>query len=288
MTADASSHHPKPFILLAHSEQVFVRSLESVLTHGGYRVGRAESGQEALDQARQHRPDGIILDAGVSQPPGFGLCRLLRAEPEVSAATPILMTTAGPVTRVQQLDALRAGAWDLWGDPVDTEQLLLRLAIYVQGKLEVDRVGAAGLVDEASGLYNAAGMARRSEELASFTARQGLGMACAVFRPADEASDGDVPDRLAVAFKTSGRISDAIGRTGHAEFAVFAPATDAPAAKRLVLRLAETVAREINQPAGALRAGFSVTAATPRVSPGELLARARTAIGPSASPAAPA
>jgi PleD family two-component response regulator len=279
MTADARSQHPDPLVLLAHGDELFVRSIGSVLTHGGYRVVEADTGERVLAQARRHQPDGIILDAGLTQPAGYGLCRLLRAEPEVSMATPIMMTTAGPVTRAQQLEALRAGAWDLRGDPLDTEELLLRLAAYVQGKLEVDRVGGEGLVDQTSGLYNATGMARRSEELASLTARQGLGMACVVFRPADAASDGEVADRLAVAFKAAGRISDAICRTGHAEFAVFAPATDAPAAQRLVQRLTEKVARQINQPATALRAAYSVATAAPRVSPGDLLARARTALG---------
>ncbi|HEV8265440.1 MAG TPA: response regulator [Gemmatimonadales bacterium] len=278
MPPDAGSTAPQPLILLAHHEEWFARSLETVLVHGGYRVVRADHGEQALQRARSDRPDGIILDVALADPPGYGVCRALRADPAVSLATPIFMTIAGPTHRAEQIEALRAGAWELRGDPLDAEELMLRLAVYVHGKLEVDRVGAAGMVDEVSGLYNAAGMARRSEELASLTARQGLGMACVVFRPADNAADGALADRLAVAFKAAGRISDAIGRTGHSEFAVFAPATDAPAARRLVKRLSESVTRAINQPASALRAGFSAAPAIPPVSPGDLLARARTAL----------
>lgn len=276
MPTTAGSTTP-PLILLANSDEVFRRSLESVLVQGGYRVVTAGREDGARVIARRQRPDGIILDVSLAPPHGYDVCRALRADPAVSLATPILLTTAGPARRSEQLEALRAGAWELCGPPLDTEWLLLRLAAYVQGKLEVERLGMAGLVDPASGLYNAGGIARRSEELASLTARQGLALACAVFRLDEAGMNGDDGDRLAVAFKQAGRISDAIGRTGPTEFAVFAPATDAPAAARLVKRLGDTVARatRLAQP---LKAAYSTTSVTPRVEPRELLARARTAL----------
>lgn len=282
MTPDTGSTLPPPLILLAHRDEMFARALESVLTEGDYRVVTVESEAQVMQQARR-RPDGIILDIGLADPHGFSVCRALRADPAVSMATPIVLTTRGRVTRAQQLDALRAGAWELRGDPLDTEDLLLRLAAYVRGKIEVERLGTEGLIDRASGLYNAAGMARRSEELAALTARQGLALACAVFRATDEAGgatqNGNDGDRLAVAFKQAGRISDAIGRTGPMEFAVFAPATDAPAAARLVTRLADSVSRAMQGSTPvSLRAGYSAAAAEPRVDPVELLARARTAL----------
>ena len=293
MSAAAGSQSPPPLILLANSDEIFRRALESVLTHGGYRVIPAQSADGALAQARSRRPDGIILDLSLGRPHDFALCRALRAEPTVSLATPIILTARGRVNREQQLDALRAGAWELRGDPLDLEELLLRLAVYVEGKREVERVGIEGLVDRASGLYNAAGMARRAQELAALTARQGLALACAVFRPA--VADGVDGDRLARAFKEAGRISDAIGRTGPAEFAVFAPATDAPAVARLVTRLSETITRAVNARGAArsdmkLEAGYSATtdAGTPagpegggpgrRIDPAELLAQARKAL----------
>jgi len=278
MNPDAGSTPLPPLVLLAYRDAMFARALQSVLAQGGYRVATADSEPQVLLQARRRRPDGIILDIGLADPHGFSVCRALRADPAVSLATPIVLTTRGPATRAQQLDALRAGAWELRGDPLDTEELLLRLAAYIQGKLEVDRLGAAGLVDAASGLYNAVGMARRSEELAAFTTRQGLPLACAVFRPAAAEGNGGDGDRLAAAFKQVGRISDAIGRTGPAEVAVFAPATDGPAAERLVARLTATVARAIGKPTLALRTGYSAAVATPQIDPAQLLNRARMAL----------
>lgn len=269
----------QPLILLANGDRWFTESLESVLGQGGYRVVSAAKRPHVLEQAREHRPDGIILDLGLSGRDSFSLCRALRADPGISRATPIILTTAGPALRPQQLEALRAGAWELRGEPLDTEELLLRLGAYIQGKLEADRHGAEGLVDQASGLYNAAGVARRSEELAAFTARQGMALACVVFRPTDGLTTPGIGDRLARALRSAARVSDAIGRTGPAEFTVFAPATNQPAAERLVSRMTETLARTLPVK---LRAGVSTAApVAPRqkpVSTNDLMERAREAL----------
>src|SRR5438034_8641681 len=250
----------EPLVLLANADKWLTESLESVLTQSGYRVMTTAKRQQVVELARRHMPDGILLDLGLDQRAGdnMALCRALRADTAVSHATPIILMTAGPALRAQQLEALRAGAWELRGDPLDMEELILRLGVYVQGKLEVDRLGAEGLVDRASGLYNDAGLNRRSEEIAAFTARQGLPLACVVFQPDDGALSAGAADRLAQAFRRAGRISDAVGRTGPAEFAVFAPATDETGAEGLVQRITAAVARTA---AVRLRAGTSTSPA---------------------------
>jgi DNA-binding response OmpR family regulator len=239
----------QPLVLLAHADQWLAKSLESVLTQSGYRVIATDKRQQIIELARRHRPDAVLLDLGLDRrsTDSFALCRGLRAEATVSAATPIILLTAGAALRLQQMEALRAGAWELRGDPLDIEELVLRLGVYVRGKLEIDRVGVDGLLDRVSGLYNENGLARRSEELAAFTARHGMGLACAVFRPSESQSLNDgVGDRLAVAFKRAGRVSDAVGRTGPAEFTVFAPATDETGAEGLVQRISDAVARQVS------------------------------------------
>src|SRR5258708_33279696 len=175
----------EPVVLLANSDKWLTESLESVLIQGGYRVIATAKRPQVLELARRHLPDGILLDMALEQraSDSLALCRALRADPMISRAMPIILTTAGPALRAQQLDALRAGAWELRGDPLDMEELVLRLGVYVQGKLEVDRLGEEGLIDRASGLYNDVGMTPRANELAAFTSRQGLPLACAGFQP---------------------------------------------------------------------------------------------------------
>jgi len=70
----------------------------------------------------------------------------------------------------------------------------------------------------------AGGVTRSKEHEALRATRHGLALACAVFRPATQLPNHAAVDRLALAFKSAGRASDALGRTGRAEFAVFAPA----------------------------------------------------------------
>jgi len=279
----------EPLVLLANADKWLTESLESVLTQGGYRVIVTAKRSQVLDVARRQLPDALLLDMALEQrtTDSLALCRALRADPAISRATPIILTTAGPALRAQQLEALRAGAWELRGDPLDVEEMVLRLGVYVQGKLEVDRLGAEGLVDRASGLYNDEGMARRSAELAAFTTRQGMPLACAVFQPVDGVLTAGGADRLAQAFHRAGRISDAVGRTGPAEFTVFAPATDEAGLEGLVQRIGDAVARSA---AVKLRVGTSATPAMPRrsfasslqaprpTSTTDLLARARDAL----------
>jgi DNA-binding response OmpR family regulator len=280
---------PEPLVLLANADRWLSESLESVLTQGGYRVLTTVKRQQVLELARRHLPDAILLDTGLDlrTSDNLTLCRALRAHSGISRGTPIILMTAGPALRAQQLEALRAGAWELRGDPLDVEELVLRLGVYMQGKLEIDRLGAEGLVDRASGLYNDAGMTRRSAEMAAFTARQGLPLACVVFQPDNGALTAGAADRLALAFRHAGRISDVVGRTGPAEFTVFAPATDETGVEGLVQRINDAVGRTA---AVRLRAGTSIADAEPRParpslaaplhapSPADLLARARKAV----------
>ncbi|HEV2669964.1 MAG TPA: response regulator [Gemmatimonadales bacterium] len=254
----------QPLVLVANADKWLAESLESVLAQGGYRVVAIDRRHQIVEEARRQRPDAILLDMALDRrsTDSFALCRALRADPTVSPATPIVVMTAGPALRTQQIEALRAGAWELRGDPLDIEELVLRLGAYVQGKLALNALKVEGLIDRASGLYNETGLARRSDELAAFTARHGMALACAVFRPTDGAGTltGAAADTLALAVKRAGRISDAVGRTGPAEFTVFAPATDETGAEALVQRITDAVARSA---AVKLKAGISAAPARP-------------------------
>ena len=280
----------EPLVLLANADKWLTESIESVLTQGGYRVIATNKRQQVLEMARRQQPDAILVDLGLDQrvSDNLTLCRALRADGMVSRATPIILMTAGPALRQQQIDALRAGAWELRGDPLDMEELVLRIGVYVQGKLELDRINNEGLIDDASGLYNEAGVNRRSSELAAFTTREGLPLACAVFQPQDGVLTAGAADRLALAIKHAGRISDAVGRTGPTEFAVFAPATDETGAEGMVQRITDAVSSSVGV---RLKSGISADSAGSkplrssaayadqhRLAPPVLLARAREAL----------
>jgi diguanylate cyclase (GGDEF)-like protein len=239
-----------PLVLIANDQEWSARSLESILGPSGYSVVRAYTGQQALERVRTTQPDLIILDAQMPDVHGFEVCRLLRSDPRFSATTPIIITTSGPSGRTQRLEAYQAGAWEFLGQPIDGEALLLKLATFLRCKQEVDGLREESLLDPSTGLYNMRGLARRAHEIGADAFRRRDPLACVVFSPEPEdAGPDDPPDeegeriaqQVGQLLKRSGRSSDAIGRLGHSEFAVIAPATSSDGALRLVRRLGGSI-----------------------------------------------
>jgi diguanylate cyclase (GGDEF)-like protein len=283
-----------PLVLIANDQEWSARSLESILGPNGYSVIRAYTGQQALDRARGAHPDLIILDAQMPDMHGFDVCRSLRNDSRFSATTPIIITTSGPSGRTQRLEAYRAGAWEFLGQPLDGEALLLKLRTFIQSKLEVDALRDESLLDQATGLYNMRGLARRAREIGSEAFRRHEPLACVVFTPeTDGTADGEASDeetqrvaeRVGQVFRQAGRSSDAIGRLGLSEFAVIAPATGASGAERLVERLGDSIEASPIPVRGGdrrvkLRAGYCAVAdfADSPIDAVEILLRATTAL----------
>jgi diguanylate cyclase (GGDEF)-like protein len=285
---------PAPLVLIANDQEWSARSLESILGPSGYSVVRAYTGQQALERARTAQPDLIILDAQMPDVHGFEICRMLRSDPRFSATTPIIITTSGPSGRTQRLEAYRAGAWEFLGQPIDGEALLLKLATFLQSKLEVDGLREESLLDPGTGLYNMRGLSHRAHEIGADAFRRRDPLACVVFSPELEgAAAGEFPDeesqriaeQVGQLFKRVGRASDVIGRLGQSEFAVIAPATSSDGALRLIQRLGGSIeSSPIPVRGGArslkVRAGYCAVPdfAESPVDAVELLLRATTAL----------
>jgi diguanylate cyclase (GGDEF)-like protein len=292
--ANRDKAHSAPLVLIANDQEWSARSLESILGPSGYSVVRAYTGQQALERARTAQPDLIILDAQMPDVHGFEVCRLLRSDPRFSATTPIIITTSGPSGRTQRLEAYRAGAWEFLGQPLDGEALLLKLATFLQCKLEVDSLRDESLLDPGTGLYNMRGLARRAHEIGADAFRRRDALACVVLSPEAEGVDLDEPpeeevqriaEQVGQLFKRTGRSSDAIGRLGQSEFAVIAPATSSEGALRLIQRLGSTIESSPIPVRGGerylkVRAGYCAVAdfAESPVDAVELLLRATTAL----------
>jgi diguanylate cyclase (GGDEF)-like protein len=291
--ASRDKAHSAPLVLIANDQEWSARSLESILGPSGYSVVRAYTGQQALERARTAQPDLIILDAQMPDLHGFEICRLLRSDSRFSSTTPIIITTSGPSGRTQRLEAYRAGAWEFLGQPLDGEALLLKLGTFLQCKLEVDSLREESLLDPGTGLYNMRGLARRAQEIGADAFRRRDPLACVVLSPEPESGIGDPPDeevqrtaeQVGQLFKRVGRASDAIGRLGHSEFGVIAPATSSEGALRLIQRLGERIeASPIPVRGGErllrVRAGYCAVPdfAESPVDASELLLRATTAL----------
>ncbi len=284
---------PPPLVLLANDQEWSARSLESVLGPHGYASVRAYTGRQALELARRVHPDVVIVDSGMPDITGIEICQRFREDLEFPRSTPIIVTTSGPASRAQRLEALRAGAWEFLTQPIDAESLLLKLDLYVQARREIDRSRDESLLDSATGLYNVRGLARRAREIGADASRRHAPLACVAISPVVDASSdgsGELDERIAEhvsdVCRRMARSSDAVGRLGRAEFAIIAPSTDSEGAVRLVQRLKEQVeATPVRLDGGESRqvrfkAGYSAVAnfAQSSVDAVELLLRAASAL----------
>lgn len=238
-----------PLVLIANDQEWSARSLESILAPNGYSVVRAYTGQQALERARTVQPDVVILDAQMPDMHGFDVCRALRSDPRFGPTTPVIITTSGPSGRSQRLEAYRSGAWEFLGQPLDGEALLLRLDTFLECKRQVDALREENLLDPGSGLYNMRGLARRAREIGAEAFRRRDSLACVVFSPEPDGEVTEpvdeeiarVAEQVSLLLKRTGRASDAIGRLGHSEFAVIAPATGVDGALRMVKRIGAAI-----------------------------------------------
>ena len=245
------------------------------------------SGREALAIARGAPIDVIAIDMQLSDMDGVTLCRLLRDDMRVSAATPLLLVSPSPLLGVARLEGLRAGAWDCVDPATHPEDLLLRVQAFVRGRRESERQRGAGLVDPPSGLYNRQGLARRVREIGSQAYRERSALACVALGL--EVASGpqweQVVRRCVEALKTSARVSDVIGRLAPQEFAVVAPSTGPQGAVQLAQRLARSIGAAAahagqGSPPLRFRAGYESVANVgyEPMEPMELLARATAAL----------
>lgn len=144
-------------ILIANDQEWTARSLESVLAPHGYVILRAFTGQQALDRARSGQPSLILLDAQLPDIHGFEVCRILRSDPTVGPGVPVIITTAGPAGRQQRLEATRSGAWEFFGQPLDSELVLAKVETFLRAADALRAVRAESLLHEIAGEPSASG-----------------------------------------------------------------------------------------------------------------------------------
>jgi DNA-binding response OmpR family regulator len=126
--------------ILVVEDEVDIQEIVSYnLEKAGFSVAAVETGEEALDQIRQGRPDLVVLDLMLPGIDGLEVCRLLKQD----AATrdlPILMLTAR-AEEVDRVVGLELGADDYVVKPFSPRELVLRIQAILR-RLEEGRDSA--------------------------------------------------------------------------------------------------------------------------------------------------
>lgn len=89
----------------------------------------ANDGVEALEKARRHHPDLILLDVVMPRMDGFEVCRQLRAEEEMRDTPILLVTTRGEESNVERGYAV--GCTDYVCKPFDPAELLNKVRTFL-------------------------------------------------------------------------------------------------------------------------------------------------------------
>jgi two-component system KDP operon response regulator KdpE len=109
-------------LLIVEDEALMRRTLEIGLVARGYDVELAATGEDALELARRHHPDVVILDLGLPGIDGIEVAISLRRWSTV----PIIVLSARGA-RAVKVAALDAGADDYVTKPFGMDELLARI-----------------------------------------------------------------------------------------------------------------------------------------------------------------
>ncbi len=95
-------------ILIAEDERDIRELITFTLEFGGFQVIAAANGQEAVELARQHRPDLIILDVRMPKMTGYEACRILKSQEETRSIPVVFLSAKGQEAEIRQ--GMEAGA----------------------------------------------------------------------------------------------------------------------------------------------------------------------------------
>ena len=112
-------------ILAVDDELDILQLIEMTLISDGFEVVTASNGIEALEKARIHTPDLILLDLMMPEMDGFEVIKNLKQTPNMRNI-PVIMLTARAQAH-ERIEGLSAGADDYITKPFELDELKLRI-----------------------------------------------------------------------------------------------------------------------------------------------------------------
>ncbi len=114
-----------PLILTVDDEQDVTDLVRFHLVRAGCDVITAATGREAIELVQRRHPDLILLDLMLPDIDGFGVCEILRRQPD-TAAIPVIILTAWATPDARNI-GLDLGALDYLTKPFSPRELVERV-----------------------------------------------------------------------------------------------------------------------------------------------------------------
>lgn len=113
-------------VLIADDDAFFRTFYESKLTETGFSVETAADGKQALEKAKQHIPDLILLDIIMPEKNGFEVLQELSNDPQLQKIPVLVFSSLGQEKDVAKAKELGAVDYVNKGT-LDFESLLLKI-----------------------------------------------------------------------------------------------------------------------------------------------------------------
>jgi two-component system cell cycle response regulator len=279
----ANTHPPRTtgedYILIVEDEMNSRYLLNTYLTHDGYKVKEARTGEDALKTISEAIPSVIVLDVLLPGITGFEVCRRLKHSISTSFI-PIILVTAlrGDKERIQGIEA---GADDFISKPFNRVELITRIKSLLRIKglhdaleqkideLEKakDKLRKLAVTDGMTGVYNYRAFKSQLGLEISRSKRFGLPVSLLMididhFKHYNDRYghlNGDLVLRtFARLLKENIRDVDCLARYGGEEFVIILPGTDKHSASLASEKIRKLIAATIFPPKEQMRTG-SVT-----------------------------
>lgn len=127
----------KPVLLIVDDQINDLRALSTAVRDLAD-VYMAQSGQEALEIARQCRPDVVLLDIEMPGMNGFEVCRILKSEPELFSVA-VIFVSAHTHTNAELL-AMECGGVDFIQKPLNIPVARAHIKAHIALRVEAKRL----------------------------------------------------------------------------------------------------------------------------------------------------
>jgi two-component system alkaline phosphatase synthesis response regulator PhoP len=131
MSAVATSHRDRPVVLVADNEPDIVELVRFELEREGYDVLRATNGVQALELAREHEPDLVLVDVHMPKLGGYEVTREIRADERLHPVP--VMILSGSVLESDVAQSFEAGANQHMGKPFSPVALRTQVETLLRG-----------------------------------------------------------------------------------------------------------------------------------------------------------
>lgn len=126
---NGTAEHTLAEIMIVDDLQFNINLLIHLLNENGYEIRAARDGTFAIESARRHPPDLILLDIMMPNMDGFQVCRELKRD-EATKGIPVIFISALDDT-VEKVKAFQAGGVDYIARPFESEELMVRIKTHL-------------------------------------------------------------------------------------------------------------------------------------------------------------